>query len=137
MLLLLFFVVVVVGGGGGGGGSGGGGFSFSFLFHSVCNTNALLGHCVRVLRNRMKYVLAPENPAPLTPSLPCCHLKKTPESAKFETLKPFRLLFALACERIFIKTHSVESRYVIGPENIQFAGASVHLSARKFYRLGQ
>ena len=26
---------------------------------------------------------------------------------------------------------------VIGPENILFAGASVHLSARKLYRLGQ
>ena len=72
--MLHSFVVVVVGGGGGGGGgggSGGGGFiiSFSFLFHSVCNTNALLGHCGRLLRNRMKYVLAPEKPAPLTPLL--------------------------------------------------------------------
>ena len=26
---------------------------------------------------------------------------------------------------------------VIGPENILYAGASVHLSAREFYRLGQ
>ena len=26
---------------------------------------------------------------------------------------------------------------VIGPENILFAGTSLHLSARKFYRLGQ
>ena len=26
---------------------------------------------------------------------------------------------------------------VIGPENMLFAGASVHLSAQKFYRLGQ
>ena len=43
----------------------------------------------------------------------------------------------MACERIFIKTHSVENRCVIGPENRLFAGASVHLSARRFYRLGQ
>ena len=43
--------------------------------------------------------------------------------------------FALACQRIFIKTGSIENRCVIGPETILFAGASVHLSARKFYRL--
>ena len=30
-----------------------------------------------------------------------------------------------------------ESRSVIGPENILFAGASLHHSARKFYMLGQ
>ena len=30
-----------------------------------------------------------------------------------------------------------ESRWVTGPENILFAGAFVHLSAWKFYRLGQ
>ena len=33
--------------------------------------------------------------------------------------------------------HSIESRCVIGAENILFAGASVYFSARKFYRLGQ
>ena len=35
------------------------------------------------------------------------------------------------------KIHSTENRCIIGPENIIFAGASVHLSARKFDRLGQ
>ena len=34
------------------------------------------------------------------------------------------------------KTHSIESRCVIGPENTLFAGVCMHLSARKFYRLG-
>ena len=37
---------------------------------------------------------------------------------------------------LFIKTHSTESRCAIGPGNVLFADGSVHLSARKFYRLG-
>ena len=48
-------------------------------------------------------------------------------------LKPlsrFVFFFALACKRIFIKTHGIESRCVIGAENILFAGASMHHSAR-------
>ena len=49
----------------------------------------------------------------------------------------FVLHFALACERIFIKMHSTETTWVIGPENILFADTSVQLSARKFYRLGK
>ena len=73
----------------------------------------------------------------LTPSLPSCHLKTTIKSAKSETLKPFWLLSALACERTFIKMYCIESRRIIGPENILFAGVSVGLSAWKFYRLGQ
>ena len=59
---------------------------------------------------------------------------------KVRNLKPLNLcviFFTLACERIFIKTHRIESRCVIGPEHLLFAGASLHLSARKFYRLGQ
>ena len=50
---------------------------------------------------------------------------------KMLNLKPFSLIvFFLApgCEKIFIKTYSIESRCVIGPENILFAGAFVHLS---------
>ena len=86
-------------------------------------------------------------------TLPWCHLKTTNKSAKFQTLKSFSLLsFAQASERIFLKTHSIESRCDIEPENILFenilfenilfenilfASASLHLSARKFYRLGQ
>ena len=73
---------------------------------------------------------------PLTPSLPWCHLKTTHKSEKFETICLFVFFFALGCERIFIKTHSIDID-VIGPENILFAGASAHLSARKFYMLGQ
>ena len=54
------------------------------------------------------------------------------------TLDPFFVFFfTLACERIFIKTHSVESRCVMGPGNILPAGPSVQLSALEFYRLGQ
>ena len=55
-------------------------------------------------------------------------------------LKPLSLFvffFALARERSFIKTYSIESRSLTGTENILFAGASAHLSAHKFYRLGQ
>jgi len=55
-------------------------------------------------------------------------LKTTNESEKSEILKPFCLFFfALACERIFIKTYSIESRYVIGLETILFVRASMHL----------
>ena len=75
----------------------------------------------------------------------------TSKSVKFENLKPV-FFFALVCERTFIKTHSIESRCVIGMErtfikthsiesrcvigmeNKLFAAASVHLSARNFYR---
>ena len=39
----------------------------------------------------------------------------TNKSTKFETIKPFCFLFRLPCERIFIKTHSIKSRCVIGP----------------------
>ena len=77
--------------------------------------------------------------------MPGGHLKTTSKSSKSETIKPFlsSVFFALACERISIKKqekkkkHSIEGRCVIGPENILFAGASVHLSAQTFYRLGQ
>ena len=31
----------------------------------------------------------------------------------------FVSFFVLACERIFIKTHSIKNRCVIGPENMQ------------------
>ena len=58
----------------------------------------------------------------------------TSKSAKFETLQTFSFLFTLACERIFIKTHSPKSRCVVGLENVP--GKSVHLSTRRFYTLG-
>ena len=52
----------------------------------------------------------------LTPSLPWCNLKM---AKAMRNLKPFSLFlffFASVCERIFIKTHSIESRWVKGPE---------------------
>ena len=48
----------------------------------------------------------------------------------------FPFIFAPACEGIFIKTHSVDNRRVIGPENTPFAGECVHFPDRKFYMLG-
>ena len=60
----------------------------------------------------------------LTPSLQWRHLTRK-RSVKVRNLKPLSLcvfFFALACERIFIKMHSIESRSVL------FACASVHLS---------
>ena len=55
----------------------------------------------------------------LTPLLPCCHMKMTNRSVKFETVEPFCLLFlALACEKIFIAMHSTKRACVIGPENL-------------------
>ena len=48
-----------------------------------------------------------------SPSPTWCHLKST-----FEILWPFCLLFALTCERVFIKTHSIEARCVIGLKRI-------------------
>ena len=66
----------------------------------------------------------------LTPSLPWCHLKTTNKNAKFKTLQPlnFVFFFALACERIFIKTHTIESRCDMEPETppTPVAGISVH-----------
>ena len=73
----------------------------------------------------------------LTLSLPQCHLKTTNKSRKFEILEASCVFWALAGERIFIETHTIEIRFDIGPENILFARAYVHFSARKFYRLGQ
>ena len=55
----------------------------------------------------------------------------------FKSLTVTVLFIALACERIFIETYSIDLRVdIIGPENILSAGASLHLSARKLYRLG-
>ena len=51
----------------------------------------------------------------LTPSLPWYHLKTTRKNVKFDN-SFFVFFFVLACERIFIKADSTESRCVIGPE---------------------
>ena len=70
--------------------------------------------------------MGPRDCVLLTPSL-LYHLKTTVSV----------IFFALACERIFIETHSIESRCVMGAENILLTGSSVQLSAPKFYRQGQ
>ena len=58
------------------------------------------------------------------------------ENAKFETLKHF--FFSLACERKGLSPKRIALNLdAIGPENILFAGASLLLSARTFYTLGQ
>ena len=70
----------------------------------------------------------------LTPSLPRCHLKTTNASEKSE--KPFCLLFFFFCTGMSKDFHQNEITLkvdVIGPKYIP----SVHLSARKLYRLGQ
>ena len=43
----------------------------------------------------------------------------------------------VCCNDVLGKKKRKKSRCVTGPRNILFAGASVHLSTRKFYRLGQ
>ena len=45
-------------------------------------------------------------------------LEKTNKCAKFES--HFVFFFALACARIFIKTHRTEKKFVIKQENILF-----------------
>ena len=59
---------------------------------------------------------------------------------KCEILRTYALLFRFShwhVKDFFMKTHSIESRCVIGPETILFAGSSLHMTARKLYRLGQ
>ena len=51
------------------------------------------------------------------------------------SLSLFVFFFAPACEIRLIKTYSIESRCVIGPENILFPGAPLHFITRNFYRL--
>ena len=72
-------------------------------------------------------------------TLPWCHLKTTNKGAKFETLKSFSLFFFFLHRLLkgFLSKRTALKVDVIGAENILFAGASVHLSARKFYMLGQ
>ena len=51
----------------------------------------------------------------LTLSLPWCHLKKTGQRVKFQILKSFCFPFRITRERVGIKTHITESRFVTGP----------------------
>ena len=73
----------------------------------------------------------------LTPSLPWCHLKMTSKSVKLKLLEHFCFLFHSGTWKEFHKMHSIECGCVTGPKSRLFAGASMHLSAWKFYRLGQ
>ena len=79
----------------------------------------------------------------LTPSLPWCHLKLTIKSVKLETLYVLSLFsFSFFCTDMWkdfvTKMHSIK---VEGLQDqkiyMLFAGGSMHLSARKFYQLGQ
>jgi len=67
-------------------------------------------------------------------------LKTTNKSAKFETLNGFCLLLSVShchVKGFSSKRIALKADVITGPENVLFAGVSVHLSARKFYRLGQ
>ena len=73
----------------------------------------------------------------LTPSLPCCHLKTS--NTHWEIWNPWRFLSSFfawhvkgfSSELVALKADASQAW------NILFAGMSVHLSAKKFYRLGQ
>ena len=60
----------------------------------------------------------------LTLSLPRCHLKTANKSVKFEIHKSFFFFFFFHLsqwhERISVKMHNIENRFVIRPENILF-----------------
>ena len=72
----------------------------------------------------------------LTLSLPRYPLKTANKSAKFEILMSFSF-FALARERIYIRTRSIERRFVTEPEKTCcLAGLCVHVSARKLLPAG-
>ena len=68
------------------------------------------------------------NPFTTTMSLENDHYR-----GKLQILKRFCFCLRITCEMVCIKPHRIESRL----ENILFAGVCLHLSARKFYRLGQ
>ena len=62
-----------------------------------------------------------------TLSLPRYHLKTTSKGAKLEIVKVLAFFFAVAGERIFIKSPSTESRFVMGLGNL-LIGMYVHFS---------
>ena len=59
------------------------------------------------------------------------------KSVKPETLRICVFFFALAHERIFIKSHGIESRCAVGLANVLFVSASVDLSTWNLYWLRQ
>ena len=62
------------------------------------------------VHNKVKILRQKIHDLPLTPSLPWCHLKTTIKVRNLKALSLFVFFFTLACERIFIKTHSIENR---------------------------
>ena len=68
-------------------------------------------------------------------------LENARKSAKFKNRKPFLFCFLFCFLHWYVKGFSSKRITlkvdVTGPENILFAGASVHLSARKFDRRQQ
>ena len=76
---------------------------------------------------------------PFTDVLAAPSLEKRPiEAPDLKSLSHLPL-FAWTRKRISTKMHSTESRFVIGPSNILFAGVYVctFYEARKIYKLGQ
>ena len=76
----------------------------------------------------------------LTLSLPLCHLKTTSKRMKLQILKQFSFLFCVTREKIDIKTHRTESRFVIGPGNIYIyclQACACTFQHGNVYRLGQ
>ena len=122
-----------------------------------------LAHACQIPHYRLETVLRSclfGYAALFTPSLLWRHLKTANNSAKFETLQPFCLLFRTAIWNHFHQnaqhwklmcyrtekytvcrqvraSFSPESWCDIGLENTLFAGKSVHLSARKVDSLWQ
>ena len=69
-------------------------------------------------------------------ALAWCHLKTTSQSTQFETHNCFSCLFGTGMKKGFSSKRTSLKVDFTGPENILFAGASVHLSAGKFYSEG-
>ena len=112
-----------------------------FWLISICLLASVVSCCKRITLNVIhalrwctSMVLSSDT---LTPSLPWYHLKTTSKSAKlwnpYAFLSPFWHwhVKGLSPQCIALTVD------VLGPENIPFAGASVHLLARKLYRLVQ
>ena len=69
---------------------------------------------------------------------PSLEKKTTNRSARFEIVKASSPLRMEHVKGLIPKIHSTESRVVIGPSVMLFAGVlCVYISARKFYEPGQ
>ena len=104
-------------------------------FLIVCHQDAEVLVVVEALHALKRFILKPINP--FTAVLAALSLEKRPiEVPDLKSLSLFPL-FASARERTSIKMHSTESRIVIGPSNVLFAGVSVYIfQAGKFTSWG-